>query len=367
MNPHPYNLLRRTLAVLATIAGFASIPVHAQATSTGSMSTNPKADGTGTPTKVCDTWTSLTLTPSGLQVNGCNAAPSGAVAASGTFTLNGAAQIDAAQNQYLWYTVSRSGSSTAGAVTLSLTSDGGCTLSPASVSFTDGSSGSANVQYFGVIAPKDATGKIYNTTCNVAITQQSPALSLANSPLAVQVINGPGTVPGSGTGTPAGCPAIPTGSYANFPIHFQGSDFPYMSSGQIGYTTLPTYSQLSGGAAIGSSADVATAITTGSTNGTVEISINKCPGVIDKTGQYAGGATGGKCYKSIQADQSAHWLTWFEFPGTDPTATDNLATTYGICEAYASKGPWYVNIRYTFAGTGTTNYAFQYQWDSFTP
>ena len=362
MSCTPYNLLRRTFLVVAACAAIASTPALAQ-------QVKKSEDGS----VLCSTYTGIQVQPSGgIAITGCSGTvvqppPTGAAAPDGTFTVNGASQIDASKTAYLWYSVSRSGSlgGSSSAASITMTATGGCSVPPSAMQFAAGSGDT--YQAFTVVAPTDSTGKIYNTTCTITIQQQNPALTLGNGgtgSIQVQVINGTGTAPGSGGGTVAGCPAIPVDAVANFPIHFGGNDLNWLNSGQIGYAPLPTFASWGGG---GASAKLITGITTGSLDGTVEMSINKCPGVIDTTGAYKGGATGGNCYKKITVDASLHWLTWFEAPGINPSATDAEANQFGICEAYASNGPWYVNVRYNTTSGARADYLWQYNWDSYAP
>jgi hypothetical protein len=58
---------------------------------------------------------------------------------------------------------------------------------------------------------------------------------------------------------------------------------------------------------------------------------------------------------------------FFQAPGANPATDDTMSSSYHICEAYTSAGPWYVNVRYTYTPascpwgkcglTGQTNYS----------
>lgn len=353
MHCNPYNLLRRTFLVAAAAASVAAFPNAAFAN--GNVT---KADGT----QVCTAFDTISLGVGGIVINGCTTGTTTLTGSPGTFTVAATTQ-QMSLNQFSAnnFVITRSGGST-GAATVTFDRAGGCGPGPLtgdSVAFADGQ------------LTANAAINTPNNDATCTVTLKTASAGTVGSPAMAYVLVGAGAgVPGTPPPPPpaaGGCPTPPADAYVNIPIRLYGNDLPYMKSGQIGYTTLPTFASMGGAAG---SAQVRTGITTGSANGTVEISINKCPGVIDTTGAYNGGATGGKCYKSVPTDGSLHWQTWFEVPGANPAATDSLATSQGICEAYASKGPWYVNIRYNFdvpAYPAQANNLLQYQWDAYTP
>jgi len=216
-----------------------------------------------------------------------------------------------------------------------------------------------------------------NATCTVTLNSvvagagstatSAPALG---SPSSACLLVGAGGVPGC-TQTPAppapggggafNCPAIPADATSAFSLTFGGglNGSLGLKSQQIGYTTLPPFS--SGSMGGNEAAKVAVVLGTNSpSSGTVEVSINHCPGVIDTAGQYVQGTNAGSCYKSFPIDQNEHDQFWFEAVGRGgAAATDAMAKTYSVCEAYATNGPWYVNVRYNYTVAGPRNMTWQ--------
>jgi hypothetical protein len=376
MQSQTHNFLRRTAAALAAVAGFTLIStLDAQAAAgTVSLSTGASCAYSGI---ALGPDGGLTVTCSGTTVTPPPAGPT----LAGTFTIYGSDTLDGTKNEYLWYSVARSGSSTDGGGAVALTATGGCTLSPSSVTFAD-KSGDGSYQVFGVVAPKDSTGKIYPTTCVVSITQQTPALSLGNASGKSISVTGPGTVPGSPIGgptttPPAGCPAIPSDAInlANSTatnINYGGNSFVYMKSGIIGYTPLPAplSSYMAFPGQYGSAKVQIMQTSASPRDGSYEISIGRCPGVIDSSGSgSSAGNTGGTCYRSSPTMPAIVSLSWFEAPGSSTAGTDAQANAWAMCEAYASKGPWYVNVRYNYTSCayGTCDYVLNWNWDSVMP
>lgn len=369
MHRNPYNLLRRTFWVVAALAAVAAIPGQALA---GNVT---KSDGT----LVCSAFDSISLGPSGLVVNNCSTSTTTTSTAgpAGTFTISVATQKMAwntlSNNNF---TITRSGGTT-GPVTVTFNRDGGCGPAPLtgdSVTFTD----AQTTAYAAINTPNN------DATCTITLTgatagsgstaTSAPALGTAYR---AYVLVGAGagvpswatvTTGGGGGSTSAfNCPTTPSDANGNFPVLYGGNSFNWLKPGQIGYTTLPLMSSW-GAAPQSESANIAGAISTGSpSSGTVEVSINHCPGVIDTNGTYTQGVTGGKCYLSFAMDASVHNLPWFEKVGTGgAAATDAMANQYSICEAYATNGPWYVNVRYNFTGT-SADMAWQWNWGYYNP
>jgi len=360
------SLLRRTFMGVAALAAVIPVP--------SSQAGQVKSSGSNT--VLCGSFTGLSVTPGGdISIDGCSAsAPTGTGA--GTFSLasNGVA-LPWNYTSTNSFTVSRSGGAT-GPVNVAFHRNGGCGPLPLSdtLVFADGVT-SANIQ---IKTPNN------DTTCKVTLDSAtagtgSTATSAPTLGTAVATVASSSTAtisvdPGSGGGGGGGggafnCPAKPSDANPNLTLNYGGGTegFLWLSSGQIGYTTLPLFSKY-GGTPQSGSTNVAVAITTGSpTQGTVEISINHCQGVIDTTGQYVQGTTGGKCYGSFPIDQSVRTLPWFETVGSGAAAADAMANLYGICEAYATNGPWYVNVRYNFPDGGTRDMAWQLNWGYYTP
>lgn len=92
----------------------------------------------------------------------------------------------------------------------------------------------------------------------------------------------------------------------------------------------------------------------------VEVHINKCKGLVQAT-------TGDTCYGIFKTKTG----TWFKNWYTKTISTDPLYDTVaeirarGGCYAPPAEGPWYVNIKYTYAGCqaeGGGNCGWNYQW-----
>lgn len=381
MSLNPYNLLRRTFLVAAAAATIAALPNIAFA---GNVT---KSDGTA----LCTSFDSISLGPNGLVINNCSASttptptptppPPATGGAAGTFTIAALSSSALAWNTgpVAAFTITRSGGTT-GPVTVNFYRDGGCGPIPLqdSVGFADGQT-SANVT---VKTPNN------DATCTFTLNGiAAGAGSTATSPPVLGSVVMAYVLVGAGAGIPTGatnppppppppvpgtgafnCPATPADANANFPILYGGNSFNYLKSGQIGYSTLPLMSSW-GAAPQSESANIAVAISTASPpSGTVEVSINHCPGVIDATGAYTQGVTGGKCYISFAMDQSVHNLPWFEHVGNGgAAATDAMANSYGVCEAYTTNGPWYVNVRYNYTAAGVYDMALQWSWGYFNP
>jgi hypothetical protein len=333
-----HNFLRRTLLPVAAAGLVAyTLPAQAQVKKTEDNSV------------LCNSYSSISVSPGGvISIAGCASTsqppPPVSTTITGDFSIYGANAIDGSKNAFLWYSVARAakGTGNKGAITINLVSTGGCTLSPASVSFADGSPDNG-YQSFAVVAPKNSSGQVYNTTCVVSMQQQNPALSFApNASLSIAV-TGPGTPP-----PVTSCPAIPADAVQKN-LGFQGADQWIMPAGIIGYAPLTDTATFGRNSGRITSNDV----TATPSNGLVrEISISKCPGVIDTK---AGGANNllmadgtGTCYWTMTGSGSAFNNDWFSAPGPNPAATDDLAKTYHICEAYKSQGQWYLNVRYQY-------------------
>ncbi len=84
-----------------------------------------------------------------------------------------------------------------------------------------------------------------------------------------------------------------------------------------------------------------------------EIHINKCKGLVQAT-------PGSGCYAS-SANKTLFNKVWFiQFTGAYNTAAKLDAS--GYCYAPPSEGPWYVNIRYNYAGCSTAPCGWHAQW-----
>jgi hypothetical protein len=374
MSFNPYNLLRRTFLVVAAAAAIASTPALAQ-------QIKKSEDGT----VLCGAYTGIAVAPNGgIAITGCGGSTTPAGTPAGTFTISAANTTALPWNVTspstgvaATFTVTRS-NGTSGPVTLPFTRDGGCGPLPLqdSVAFTDGQT-TATLTVRTPNNDATCTFTLGNPTAGSGSTASSaPVLGTAYR---AYVLVGVGAgVPSWATTTP---PPPPTGAFncptpdpinttSNFSLTYGGglNGSLSMNSGQIGYTALPAFSS-SGGPAQGESGKIGVNIGTNSPkSGTVEVSINHCPGVIDTAGAYVQGTTGGKCYQSFPIDQSEHDQFWFEaISPRGATTMDTWANAYSICEAYSSNGPWYVNVRYNFPDGGAHNMVWQWQFGYYNP
>jgi hypothetical protein len=92
-----------------------------------------------------------------------------------------------------------------------------------------------------------------------------------------------------------------------------------------------------------------------------EISISRCPGLIDPTGTSTG--AGPYCYFGSSNPTSLS-LVWFARSSSTYGALGTLAAK-GYCVADETQGPWYANLRYTYStcAYGPGNCGEQIQWN----
>jgi hypothetical protein len=243
-------------------------------------------------------------------------------------------------------------------VNVNLSVTGGCTLGSSFVSFGDGTTANQGVG----VGPSSG-----NATCVVTLASatNSGAVGTTNT-ATIQVGTGSSNPPGGGSGTPAGCPAIPSDAVP-LTLTFQGADQWLLNSGQVGYAKLTDMSSLGRTAGRLITNDVTATPSSGLVR---EITISKCPAEINAA---AGGANSltmangqGTCYWTMSGSGSAFINDFFQQPGTNTTNDDTWSRTYHICEAYASQGQWYVNVKWTYPSsscvwgkcglTGQTNF-----------
>jgi hypothetical protein len=353
------HLLRRTFLGVAALAAVISIPAHAQQVM--------KTEGG----VLCNSYTTISIAPTGgIAVTGCSATAAGAGGA-GTFSVAATGTLAMNITSTNTFTITRSNGTT-GPVTVTFDRGGGCGPAPLTgdtVNFADAQA-TANVTVRTPNNDATCTVTLRNATAGspTAATSAplvgSPSLAYAFVGAGAGVPPGAGTAappPGSGGGGAFNCPAIPADANASFSLTFGGglNGSLGLKSQQIGYTALPSFS--SGSMGGNEAAKVAATIGTNApSSGTVEVSINHCPGVIDTARQYVQGTNAGSCYKSFPVDQNEHDQFWFEAVGVGgAAATDAMANTYGVCEAYATNGPWYVNVRYTYTVAGPRNMTWQ--------
>jgi hypothetical protein len=169
------------------------------------------------------------------------------------------------------------------------------------------------------------------------------------------------------TATPPGPPVEPPpppppppptppagGPYIEWNLKLSSADILRMHSGQVASAVLPSVKAAGGqkdsGQIIFSEATVSPSAAT------IEICISRSRGLIDPN------AGGGFYLKSTNGSFTK--LEWIEREIWG-TRTDYIASLYGLAKAYLDQGPWYVNVRYTYA-PGDCKYApcgFTNQWN----
>lgn len=259
------------------------------------------------------------------------------------------------------FTITRSNGSTGG-VTVNFTRSGGCGPLPLqdTANFANGVT-SVSVP---VRTPNNST------TCQFTLTAVTATDNTASSPPML----GSGTVatvPVS-SATVAGCPVA--SNAVPIQINPLGVDHLTLNSGTIGYMPLPTNVSSVLGAGVKAAKFNFSDATNSPTSGTREVWISHCPGSFDASVDTSlTDANPGRCYISDTDVGAQLSLNWFEAPGVIPAVTDSTANAYGICEAYATNGPWYVNVRWTYQdascpwGIGQCGYVGQWGYSGFTP
>lgn len=277
------------------------------------------------------------------MVTGCAlaSAPAGAPAGAqtlascdtGTFSLSVASAMNAGAS--LTASIVRSGGS--GAMTIPYSVSGvACNGVTGTASFADQD---FNAKTFSV------AGNGNGGTCLVALGPPAPTGTLGSPDHVEVVVSLPPPPPPPSGGGPCPATPIPVDAVAT-QIPFQGRNVLFLNNGQMGYAPLPTPSVGNGGV-------VQVGETTTSTSATIEMSINKCPAVID-TSLPA-------CY--VRSTNTSYVPLYFMVgpqSGINDAAT---AASYGICWA-SPASVYFVNIRYTYSASGT--YGFAVQWNNYT-
>lgn len=334
-SPTPTNLLRRTLAVTATITAtlFAG---EVSAQSAGTVTLN------GVTGNTC-TYSSLSVTPSGAVSVTCSGGstpppppPSGpgkfafasaAMAAPPNTTVNPAITrtegSDGSFTLYFWYTGSACAWSSAGAV-----------------SFGNGETSKT------IPAPVLAAG-----TCTVHLAAPAAPAELGAITTTTITVD-PNSAPPPPPPPPTGCPTgfTPPDNMINATFAGPGNPFKPMvlaASGQVISIPLPkNLARASGIFQLFES-------TAMPTSATIEISINKCPGLID---------TNLNSYCNMRTDNmNFNQITWFgkAYSSVVDAASANAAR---FCWAGDSE-QYYVNTRssYTSCSWGTCGFNMQYR------
>jgi hypothetical protein len=274
-------------------------------------------------------YTSMSVQPNGSVSVNCNAGTTPPVdpLLPGSFSLSGPSALSV--NAVGTFSVIRSGG-TAGDANLGWAASGGCLPAGGVVTFPNGNT---NAQTITVTAPA-AAGQ-----CVIAIG--GPSVGTLGTPPMLNVAIQSGPLPGD-----PGCTATPPPpDVLDFDLKLSGADVQRMSSGRIASAVLPVVGRASGQVVLGET-------TTSPRSAVVEISINKCRGVID--------TTVAACYLRTDNPTFAT-LTWLETPKWG-ASTDGIAAAYGLCKAYTDQ-KWYVNMRYTYQTCNYGTCGFVSQWN----
>lgn len=336
LTPYQLSLLRRTLAAIAAAAlVFTASDAQAQGNKI-------KLTG-GNKTDECE-FSAMSITPAGgvtVQCSGTVTPPPVTDPATETFVMSTGA-ISAAANSVATFSVLRSGGTGAAfaAATIQFSYSGpGCAITGTyPVAFAAGQKESP------IGTPLAASG-----TCTASLI--SPAApGVLGSPSAT-VITLPGAPPPGGT-VPPGCPALPQGMLTASFAGFGNPLLQMQASGQIVSIPLPVLPS-SGQVTFGESAGGAYT----PQPVTLEVSINKCPGVIDT--DY-----NNRCnIRSTNGNYSS--ITWLAkaYQGRGGTIDGTTASANGLCWGGDSI-PYYINARWAYAscafGAQVCGFAIQY-------
>jgi len=342
--PPPKPCARAVLSAVASLLLLAAAPGFAGQISLQGVTGNSCA------------YNAISVDATGTMIVTCAAAPPPAGAA-GTFSISSnGITLPWNYTSSSTFTITRSNGSTGG-VSVNYTRSGGCGPLPLQdvATFANGVT-SVNVT---VRTPNNST------TCKFTLTgvtatdvTATSAPMLGSTTVATVPVN---------SNIVAGCPAASNA----VPVQLNpfGTDRLTLSSGTIGYMTLPANVSSALGTGV-KAAKLQFADTTNSPSAaTREVWISHCPGVYDSSVLNPPG----RCYASDTDGGVVLALNWFESPGSDPASDDVLANTYGICEAYATNGPWYVNVRWTYPdancpwGAGACGYTGQWNYSAFSP
>ncbi len=296
------KLLRRTLILIGAASALAvGLPAAAQGTAT-------LVGASGT---TC-TYSQMTVQPNGnisISCNNTSGTPTVGLSGPSTLTVGGAAGT---------YQISRSGDTAAINVNYSVTGVGCISASNSVAIGASATSGSFTV------SPGTSAG-----SCIVAITAPSgydanPSSVAVN----VSVVAGP---PPSGCPTPQPGYKAMTMGWSSTPLELR------MESGVIASFPIPAPN----------TSKVSVKMTQGQQqmspgDGTSEMSISKCPGVID--------TTNASCYSTTQngnnftVSRDAYTRGIYSF-------TSQATVAWRGCWAPSSEGQWYVNVRWNYANS----------------
>lgn len=316
--PHQLSLLRRTFVVLAAALALGAVSdAHAQG----------KVKLTGASGKDECAYSSMSITPDGsvtVQCSGTTPPPPPPPPTVETYVMS-TGSMTASPHTVVEFAVVRSGpeGTTFGATVVNFSYSGaGCAITGTyPVTFAAGQMTSP------IQAPISAGG----TCAATLVTPASPAVLGSPSTITITVVGGTPPPPPP----PAGCPTTPEDMLT---ATFVGLGNPIMQmqrSGQVVAIKGPNFDgRISGQVSLGESAGGAYT----PQPVTLEISINKCPGVIDT--DYANQCN----LRSTNGNYNS--ITWLTQPYQ--TITGANANIYGLCWLGDSGGQFYINARWTY-------------------
>lgn len=336
--PYQLSLLRRTFAVLVAAAALGGMS-DAYAQGKVRLSGGNKADE-------CS-YSSMSITPDGsvvVQCSGTTTEPPPPPPPVETYAM-GAATMSAPANSVAQVSVVRTGP--AGSVFAATTmyywyTGGGCQYyNVGALGFAAGQTSAA------IQAPVTTQG----TTCTVNLAAPAAPAVLGTQSTTTISITAPTTQPDPAAN--ANCPTgfvTPTEMLSANLAGFGNPIFALQRSGQVISIPLPNLNGLNTGQI--TFGESPTAVTPQPV--TLEISINKCPGLID--------SGPGSC-NMRSTNSSYNSITWFAKAYsiiTDPTS----ASQRGYCWAGDAGGQYYVNARWTYQfcplGQQVCGFAVQY-------
>lgn len=335
MSTFTTNLLRRTALAFAAVAGLAITSFSQQAAAAVITLTNASGNS-------CS-YSSMSVAPDGsfnVQCSGgppTNPPPS-TTGVAGTFSfVSATGTTGGVIGSNYQFPVSRTGGTT-GQVDMYYTVGGaGCVNGVGSLSFPDGSSASQSAQVMVIANSAQCTITLGTPTTSSSNVTSAPTLGGASvMTLTVPAANTP--PPTGNTPTPPpGCPAVPTDLVT---LNLGGIGNPLFAmthSGQTVSLSLPAVQSGYSSGSIVFSESAGGAYTPNPV--TLDISINKCPGVID-TDQ-----TNSCNYHSTNGNYNA--ITWFG-KAYQSIVSAAQANPRGLCWAGDAGTQYYVNARWTY-------------------
>jgi hypothetical protein len=293
-----YKLLRRTAILIGAASALAlALPASAQGTAT-------LVGASGT---TCN-YSQMTVQPNGNISISCNTS-----GASAIFNFTGSPAL--ATNASGAYTITRSGGSES-TIAVNWSATGACTTPAGSATLAAGAS-----------APFTVTTGATGGTCVLAAT---PAAGTATN-LNVTVSGGSDPPPVSGCPTPQAGYKPQTLGWSPHPLELR------MESGVIASFPIPAPN----------TSKASVKLTQGQQqmspgDGTSEMSISKCPGVID--------TTNASCY-STTSNGNNFTVSKDAYTKSIYTFNNQTSLAWRGCWAPGSEGQWYVNVRWTYANS----------------